>query len=95
MGRHAAPAPEPPDDAPEPGPLIPVPEADDHLRTSRPPLRDVLVLALVAGIATGGVTAWAGAQVWAAVLGAVGAAAVVLVASWVATTVPGRTHPLE
>ena len=53
------------------------------------------MLAGAATLTTGGVLTWAGAHPWTAGAGAVGAGVVVLVAAWVATTVPGRPHPAE
>ncbi|WP_155859541.1 hypothetical protein [Cellulomonas sp. KRMCY2] len=55
--------------------------------------RERAVLAGAATITTGAVMAWAGAQLWATGAGALGAGAVVLIASWVAATVPGLHHP--
>lgn len=87
MGRHAAgPPPDAagPDDAPArestPAPL-------------RPWLRDGLVLAAVGALTTGLVLAWAVGTWWVAVLGGIGAAVVVLGASWVARSVPGPDAP--
>jgi len=63
------------------------------------------VLALAAAVGTGAVMVWAGAPTGAALLGAIGSAAIVLIAEWVARTVPRppdhrppatgaqRTHP--
>ncbi|MGV8967260.1 MAG: hypothetical protein ACOH2F_13390 [Cellulomonas sp.] len=50
---------------------------------------DRIVLALAAAVGTGAVMAWSGASTGAALLGAIGSAAVVLIAAWLAGTVPG------
>lgn len=81
MGRHA-PAAEPPDpDARRPW----VRRLLGRVRTAI----ERLALAAVAGGTTGGVLVWAGTPTRTAWLMAGGVAAVVLVASWAAASVPG------
>lgn len=83
MGRHSG----PPDPPPQPA----------GARASRDPaeqpprhLLERLALAVAAAVGTGAVMAWAGADPIAALLGAIGSGVVVLVAAWVAGSLPGR-----
>lgn len=95
MGRHAAPAPDGPDPArPDDQPSSGSPEATapsapgptDH--PTRPWWRETVVFAVAGAVASGSVLRWAVGEWWVAVLGAIGAAAVVVVATWVARSVP-------
>jgi len=67
--------------------------ADEADADARGWLREALVLGLAVAVATGGVLVWAVGTWWVAVLGALGAAAVVTVATWVARSVPGPDSP--
>lgn len=81
MGRHAVPEPPPePLDAPEP---------------SGPDLLGRAVLALTAGVTTLLATSWAGLPWREAGIAALGVAALVVLAAWVAGTMPPRppSHP--
>jgi len=83
MGRHAAPAP-----APEPdGKPVPQAEPEQQRATARG-WWDHVILAVVAALAVGGVTAWVGAGWRTALLGALAAAVVVLAAAWTASRLP-------
>lgn len=84
MGRHSG-NPEPP---PEPPPVPPGREPGPQHH----PL-DRVVLAAAAAVGTGAVMAWAGASTTAALLGAIGSAAVVVLAAWLARTTPGPPTP--
>ena len=80
MGRHAAPEP---------------PDLSDRDRSHGPRpsgptrWRDRMLLAVVVGVTAGGVAGWASTSWTTAALVAAGAAAVTVVAAWVAGTVPG------
>lgn len=81
MGRHAAtPAPGPRDPSPEPSGRPPSP-----LRWS-----DRFLLALVTAVVVGAVAGWAADSWTTAGIVALGAAAVTLLATWVASTLPPR-----
>ncbi|HEY5515308.1 MAG TPA: hypothetical protein VIK12_03780 [Pengzhenrongella sp.] len=84
MGRHAG----PPDPAPEPI------DASPGGGPARSPRRLIERLALAAGAAgtTGAVMGWAGAGLDACLLGAAGTGAVVLVAAFVAGSLPDPPH---
>ncbi|HQY34554.1 hypothetical protein [Actinotalea sp.] len=79
MGRHAAP---PPEDAGQTrgAPTDPAPTARTWWEHA--------VLATVAALAVGGVMAWAGGPSWAAALGGLASAVVVLAAGWLAGRLP-------
>lgn len=95
MGRHAAPRPDaaPPPDA-APLPAVPPPATPASVR----PWWEHGVLAIVAALAVGGVMAWAGGPSWAAALGGVATAVVVVLAGWLAGRLPrhgpGRADPV-
>jgi len=79
MGRHAAaPAPDGPDSA--------RPASTEN--PPRPWWREAVVFAVAGAVATGAVLTWAVGEWWVAVIGAIGAAAVVVASTWVARSVP-------
>ncbi|MCV2396191.1 hypothetical protein OEB99_17915 [Actinotalea sp. M2MS4P-6] len=88
MGRHAAPG--PPDDG-APGPDAP--GAAHHEDHTPGPLAS-LVLALVVGLVTAGVLWWTSTAPLTAGLAGLGAAALVVLATWVARTSAAR-HPVQ
>ena len=97
MGRHSGAPAANPEPAPRPRAQSdprPVPEPRPAAGPAHPAHRLIERLALAAGaaVATGAVMAWAGAQPPAPLLGAAGCAVVVLVASWMANSMPANPH---
>lgn len=94
MGRHAAP---PPHGRPEgSGPTSPSAPGPRPSRTGgqASTWTDRALLAGITSLATGGVVLWVGAGWWAAATTAVGVAAVVLAATWLAARgAPGTPSP--
>ena len=83
-------------------PAVPAPSAEPAAPSATPQeshddaggwRREALVFGLAVAGATGGVLVWAMGIWWVALLGALGAAAVVAAATWVARSVPGPDSP--
>lgn len=99
MGRHSGAPAAIPEPDPRPGAQpAPRPSAQPAPRPAAGPAHpghhpiERVALAAGAAVATGAVMAWAGAQPLATLLGAAGCAVVVLVASWMANSLPANPH---